>query len=130
MAYKKKKENKKNGYRLGLFKENDQVKWLSNKGEKGGFALVSCRTIPEGISRDDKRDEQKLRHYAVRFEGILKINNPQLFEETVKSGIGSAKGFGFGYVIDSSCEKLKCVHFMSYRVSGTGGVISTWRWAG
>lgn len=95
-SVKKKKENKKNGYRLGLFKENDQVKWLSNKGEKGGFALVSCRTIPEGISRDDKRDEQKLRHYAVRFEGILKINNPQLFEETVKSGIGSAKGFGFG----------------------------------
>jgi len=95
-SVKKKDENKKNGYRLGLFNEDDQIQWLSKKGENGGFTLISCRTTPEGISRDDKRDEQILRHYAVRFEGILKINNHQLFETTIGSGIGSAKGFGFG----------------------------------
>lgn len=95
-SVKKKDENKKNGYRLGLFKEEDQKKWLDTKGEKGGFTLVSCRTIPEGISHDDKRGERKLRHFAVCFEGILSVKDSQLFEETVKSGIGSAKGFGFG----------------------------------
>lgn len=94
---KKQGEGKRNGYRLGLLREEDQLKWLSRKAESGGSALVTCRAMPEGIVHDEKgKNGDKLRHYAVRFEGVLKVLSPQIFRETIKSGFGAAKGFGFG----------------------------------
>jgi len=96
-SVKKQKEDKRNGYRLGLLREEDQIKWLRHKAESGGFALVTCRVIPEGIVHDEKgKNGDKLKHYAVCFEGVLKVLSPQLFGKTIKSGIGPAKGFGFG----------------------------------
>ena len=35
-------------------------------------------------------------HFAVKFEGELVVTDPTRFAETLKNGIGSAKGFGFG----------------------------------
>lgn len=94
---KKKAEGTKNGYRLGLLREEDQIEWLSRKAEEGGFAVVRCRAIPEGVVRDERSTAgEKLSHYAVRFEGILNVVDPQHFLETIARGIGPAKGFGFG----------------------------------
>lgn len=111
-SVKKQAEGKKNGYRLGLLREEDQLRWLHKKAEESGFSLVACRAMPEGIVRDEigKKAEAssisgvsddlqipvRLRHYAVRFEGVLKVINPDLFAATLRNGIGSAKGFGFG----------------------------------
>jgi CRISPR system Cascade subunit CasE len=96
-SVKKREENKRNGYRLGLLKEQDQIRWLSHKAGSGGFALVTCRAVPEGIVHNEKgKNGDKLRHYGVRFEGVLKVLSPQLFGEIIKSGVGPAKGFGFG----------------------------------
>jgi CRISPR-associated protein Cas6/Cse3/CasE subtype I-E len=33
---------------------------------------------------------------AVRFDGILQVTNAELFLQTLRAGIGPAKGFGFG----------------------------------
>lgn len=94
---KKKSEDKKNGYRLGLFGEEEQLTWFRNKAEEGGFSLVNCRVTPEGITNDGKRSvDKKMSHYAVRFEGVLAVNNPEAFLNTLEGGIGPAKGFGFG----------------------------------
>ena len=94
---KKSVEGRKNGYRLGLLREQEQIAWLQEKAKKGGFALLSCQAIPEGIVHDEGgRQDGKLSHYAVRFEGVLRIAEPTLFLETLWRGIGSAKGFGFG----------------------------------
>ena len=95
---KKKLDGKENGYRLGLLREEDQIKWLNRKAGESGFSVMSCRTSPEGMTYDDKsfKEQDKLRHFAVRFEGVLKITDKELFAETIKKGIGSAKGFGFG----------------------------------
>lgn len=97
-SVKKKAEGKKNGYRLGLIQEEDQVMWLKHKGETAGFALISCDTVPEGIIQNERRNMENeiLRHFAVRFEGVLKITDKVIFTETIENGIGSAKGFGFG----------------------------------
>ena len=35
-------------------------------------------------------------HQAVRFEGVLQVVDPVAFQQTLRCGIGSAKGFGFG----------------------------------
>jgi CRISPR system Cascade subunit CasE len=96
-AVKKQAEGKKNGYRLGLLREEDQLAWLQKKALEGGFALLNCQIMPEGIVHDEKgRIDGKLRHYAVRIEGVLKVVDPELFVKAVQSGIGPAKGFGFG----------------------------------
>jgi CRISPR system Cascade subunit CasE len=97
-SVKKQEEGKKNGYRVGLIQEKDQLAWLNRKAEKGGFSIVSYRVIPEGISHDDRSGaaNDKLRHYSVCFEGVLKITDESIFRGTVEKGVGSAKGFGFG----------------------------------
>jgi len=97
-SVKKQVEGRKNGYRMGLLREVDQLKWLHKKAEESGFTVVTCRTMPEGIIRDErgKGDNGKLRHYAVRFEGMLKVVNQDIFTAALNNGIGSAKGFGFG----------------------------------
>jgi CRISPR system Cascade subunit CasE len=95
---KKQIDGKENGYRLGLLREEDQLKWLNRKAEESGFSVMSCRTSPEGMTYDDRsfKEQDKMRHFAVRFEGVLKIINKELFTTTIERGIGSAKGFGFG----------------------------------
>lgn len=94
---KKKTEGKKNGHRLGLIREEDQIGWLKRKGEGGGFELVTCQAQREGIIAVVTEDkDRKLRHYAVRYEGILRVLDAHKLLETMARGIGSAKGFGFG----------------------------------
>jgi CRISPR system Cascade subunit CasE len=39
---------------------------------------------------------RKMTHLAVQFDGVLEVTDPAKFLETVRQGIGSAKGFGFG----------------------------------
>lgn len=97
-SVKKQEEGKKNGYRMGIIQEEDQLAWLNRKAESGGFSIVSCRIIPEGMALDDRSGavNDKLRHYSVCFEGVLKVTDETIFTETVENGIGSAKGFGFG----------------------------------
>ncbi len=50
------------------------------------------------MTYDDRsfKEQDKMRPFAVRFEGVLKIINKELFTKTIENGIGSAKGFGFG----------------------------------
>jgi len=97
-SVKKQAEGKKNGYRVGILREEDQLKWLHKKAEESGFAVVTCQSMPEGIISDERRQANggKLRHYAVCFEGMLKVENQDIFVVTLNNGIGSAKGFGFG----------------------------------
>ncbi len=96
-SVKKQAEGKKNGYRLGLLREEDQLKWLRQKAETGGFDLLTYRVLPEGVVHAETgKVVGQLGHYAVCFEGMLCVVNPELFATTVKDGIGAAKGFGFG----------------------------------
>lgn len=77
--------------RFGLVKEEDQLRWLERKGENGGFSIVSCTVFKEGKIMD-----KSLTHFAVRFEGVLEVADPDKFQDVLRSGIGPAKGFGFG----------------------------------
>jgi CRISPR system Cascade subunit CasE len=84
--------------RQGLLRESNQVEWLNRKATASGFSIINCRVIPEGVVHDERGKETrgKIRHYAVRFEGMLSVTDPVLFLEALKRGIGPAKGFGFG----------------------------------
>ncbi len=88
---------KKNGKRLGIFNEQDQLKWLIKKGNDHGFSPIKTTPIPEGFSsgkRDSKSSEITV--YSVRFDGYLKVSDSIKFKKALETGIGPAKGMGFG----------------------------------
>ena len=102
------------GRRIGLLSENDQISWLINKAAKAGFTVPGkwvdtedpeskapiklpnfrVDAIPEGRLKHIK--EQGSTHVVVRFEGVLIVQDPVLFKQTLFAGVGSGKGFGFG----------------------------------
>jgi CRISPR system Cascade subunit CasE len=85
--------------RQGILRESEQFEWLKRKGAAGGFSILDCRIRPEGMVKDEKQQASKkleINLFSVRFEGKLEIIDPELFLTAVESGIGSAKGFGFG----------------------------------
>ena len=69
------------------------------KGDAGGFGVVSCHVVPEGIIHAAKPaggDKHKLSHLSVRFDGVLQVTAPDDLAGALESGIGPAKAFGFG----------------------------------
>ncbi len=85
--------------RVGLYREEEQLEWLRRKGEQGGFRVLSARasreTMVRGVIHRD-RESHNLNLLAVQFDGLLQVTDPVRLRETVRQGIGSGKGLGFG----------------------------------
>ena len=95
----KRRYNEKDHKRVGIYDEEEQFAWLKRKGELGGFRLVSARTgCQEDVGGKIKRDQEThtLKLAAVQFDGLLQVTDPDRLRQTVRQGIGSGKGFGFG----------------------------------
>ncbi|MGI5819461.1 MAG: type I-E CRISPR-associated protein Cas6/Cse3/CasE [Armatimonadota bacterium] len=93
------KRDNETGRRLGLLEEQDQREWLDRKGERGGFRVVRCHVIPEGLQEFEKRrggSQRSITLLSVRFEGLLQVTDPDALLRAVTDGIGPAKAFGFG----------------------------------
>lgn len=111
---------KKNGKRIALVHENDQIDWLLDKGEHGGFTIPGqwrednsvkipdfrADIVPEGWTRCGKEGHRDGDFFAVRFEGLLVVNDANAFLQTLQQGIGSAKGFGFGLLSIARAEGM------------------------
>lgn len=85
----------RNGKRLGLMVEAEQLSWLERQGVKHGFqmefALVSGQELLES-----KKDCHRLTIKQVLFEGRLRVVDPSKLAEALALGIGPAKSFGCG----------------------------------
>jgi CRISPR system Cascade subunit CasE len=90
---------KRDGKRHGLFRVEEQREWLTRKAERGGFRVLSAQIAntsdAEGWIRHSEQ-RHKLKLFAVRFDGFLRVNEPEQLRETVRHGIGPGKGLGFG----------------------------------
>ena len=103
------------GRRDPLYREEDQRKWLEHKATDGGFRLLRVAVRKEGntygrqpvkkaaedVTETGQNVEKgprahRLTLYAVRFEGVLQVTDPDKLWETVQQGIGPGKGLGFG----------------------------------
>ncbi len=103
------------GQRVELRREEDQLDWLMRKGTRGGgfelvvndafrvgdddLSLPQVRVSSEGQlwgRKGGSSNGHTMTHHAVLFEGLLRVTDPHAFIETLASGIGSAKAFGFG----------------------------------
>ena len=90
---------KRDGKRVGLYDQEEQREWLARKAERDGFRVLSARTSHEQmldavIHRDGSVHDFKL--LSVRFDGYLRVLDPERLRDAVREGIGSAKAFGFG----------------------------------
>ncbi|MFQ3638477.1 MAG: type I-E CRISPR-associated protein Cas6/Cse3/CasE [Chloracidobacterium sp.] len=118
--------NRKPGQRYGIYGEEPLFKWLVRKGNppggsnRGGFSVAkgelwmvdeghwtAWREAPPALTEADpfqadggakklEKTGQSLTIHTVLFEGRLTVTQPDAFVETLKFGIGSAKGFGCG----------------------------------
>ncbi len=101
----------KNGRRLALLREEEQVAWLLQKAKQGGFRIPGewvqgedgrkmpnfrIDLIPEGWIHCGKDGHSEGRFFAVRFDGVLEVTDADQMRQTVSEGVGPAKGFGFG----------------------------------
>jgi CRISPR system Cascade subunit CasE len=108
------------GKRVNLKCECEQIDWLIRKGQMmgesvlGGFNLLSkevrdtngvirqvarVNICNEGKQKGRKRDNGRdhiTTHFAVLFEGLLRVTDKEGFLNTIIRGIGPAKAFGFG----------------------------------
>jgi CRISPR system Cascade subunit CasE len=115
-----KKDDPMRGKRVELTREEEQISWLirkgveREKGKPGGFELLmnefkdrngdvikvpNVRIRQDGKQKGSKRSGSsslEMSHFAVTFQGILRITNAKNFHETLIQGIGSGKAFGFG----------------------------------
>ncbi len=112
----------KQGKRIPLVKEDELRDWLVKKSRvrcraenedgvlvdvPGGFRIVEekpleIRPMAEvHFRKKNKKNnkEEAAYHGGVQFRGTLEVTDREKFIETYQSGIGSAKGFGFGLLL-------------------------------
>lgn len=92
-------DEKKPGKRVGLFRSEDQQAWLQRKAGQNGFSVLSVQVTSLADQLAYKKEDgkrMKVTHHGVRFDGVLDVLDVDLFSQALISGIGSAKGFGFG----------------------------------
>ena len=93
------REGQREKMRVGLLREEDQRAWLARKLDNAGAELVSCRVAARGYLKSRKGEEGQFgvqTHLGVLFEGVLRVQDPDRVREAVTSGMGPAKGYGFG----------------------------------
>ncbi|GAB4535573.1 MAG: type I-E CRISPR-associated protein Cas6/Cse3/CasE [Anaerolineales bacterium] len=90
---------KRAGKRHPLTREADQSAWLQRKLQAAGARLLQAERRELGRRVDAKHEDEqshRITLYGVRFDGLLQVTDPQALAQAVGSGIGSAKGLGFG----------------------------------
>jgi len=84
--------------RLAIFDEPRLQAWFERKAEAGGFAIESLSVgapVAEVFAKHGKRGK----HVAVDYEGVLRVVDRDAFAKAFQTGIGAAKGFGFGLLM-------------------------------
>jgi len=87
---------KREGKREGIYGEMERLEWLNRKGEANGFFVQQARVISDGKQKGLTTRGCETVFSAAVFEGVLVVTDPDAFRAAFESGIGSAKGFGFG----------------------------------
>lgn len=96
---KKKVEGKKNGRRVGLYCQEEQLQWLRRKIEASGCNLIESRIANQDriyAKRCRGNHKRGMQFVSANFDGLLQVQDPGILLQVVNDGIGSGKGMGFG----------------------------------
>ena len=104
---------RKSGKRVPLVNLDELRAWLIRKGNSrcrdkdsgqenpGGFRIVEEKPLEISPMTEShfRKKGQTAFHGGVQFRGILEVTDREKFIDTYHTGIGSAKGFGFGLLL-------------------------------
>ncbi len=88
-------DSRRQGSRVGLYTDDARLAWLARKASESGFALCSVTQAGDSPPECQAKNHRAV-FSAVRFEGILRVTDPERLLCALAGGIGAAKGFGFG----------------------------------
>jgi len=76
-------------------------KWLSARSPKHGFVVAEGEVRADGYRQHwlSKRGHEPIRFSTLDYEGVLTVEDPGKFLETLYHGLGPAKGFGCGLLM-------------------------------
>lgn len=79
--------------------ERYQMEWLNEKSLKNGFTILTEGSCVVGsdwktFSRNGSRSKVRLKEAV--FQGVLKVDNADLFRKALINGIGRGKAYGMG----------------------------------
>ena len=104
----KKRTGKKNGTRVPLVHARapegseataGYLDWLERKAEAAGVSVDLGQTVDapfEVRTRKGGDGGHQITLFGVRFDGTLTVDDPDALAGVLRSGVGPAKGFGFG----------------------------------
>lgn len=81
--------------------------WLERQADRCGFKVLEVKDAPFRLAQRRGRaramdetplnpDKPELPLFGVRFDGVLRVTQPEKLLNAVRKGIGPAKAFGFG----------------------------------
>jgi CRISPR system Cascade subunit CasE len=89
---------KRDGKRIGLYKEGERLQWLERKAIENGFRVTALRVQDRGSVRCRTATNEQAVFSAVQFDGALQVNDAEKFAQAWTGGIGAGKGVGFGLI--------------------------------
>lgn len=93
-----KTEGVKRSKKVGLYKDDDIVEWVKQKGGKNGFQVMKFQIL-ENKMNYSKKKSCKIAIRGICLEGRLKITDVECFKKMYCDGLGSAKSFGYGLML-------------------------------
>ena len=87
--------------RLAIVDREEQFQWLKRKAHASGFKIVNPDLLSasgDAVHRFDYRGHTATL-YGVDFTGTLTVTDRERFTEAFRTGIGTAKAFGFGMLV-------------------------------
>jgi CRISPR system Cascade subunit CasE len=91
------------GKRLALLNQKDQMAWMERQGEHHGFSIQSLTISPHELLNSSRDGKPPICIQRVRFEGFLAVRRTAAFEQALTAGIGPAKAFGCGLLSVAPC---------------------------
>jgi CRISPR system Cascade subunit CasE len=83
-----------------IFIDSQLFHWLASQGEKKGFSVKEeSTTIQPGyiyVHKKKGQDDKGQRLRTVRYDGILRVTDADLIQDTVIRGLGPGKAYGLG----------------------------------
>lgn len=95
----KKKREGKHSNRVPLVRPEQQQAWLERQAARHGFTLLRLDSQDDRAERGTVRlatEPQTLTLFSVRFDGLLRVDDPERLLAAVRGGIGPARAFGCG----------------------------------
>lgn len=87
----------RDGKRLGLMREEEQLDWLTRQGVRNGFVVLGCvRAASELLRVRQGKTGNRITVQTALFEGVLEALDSQSLRSSLLNGLGHAKSLGLG----------------------------------